>query len=229
MLQGILHELLRRHVNDVVMAVDNVSQLGLNTFRNDLGRIIAVQTVQLAVDQRFQVLDGVLDLRRKQVMRYGADGFAHVGDVVRVLHNDLIGLFRAQVGEFLEHLVRRAEIERIFAVAVLKALRGQQDAAIDLVLRVQEVDVSRRADGLSQLLAQPDNGAVELAQLLVALRDTLGQHEAVVAQGLDLKEIVERRNALELRVALVGHNGLEQLACLAGRADNETLTESDKL
>ena len=223
-LQRILYELLCRHVNDVVMAVDNVSQLGLNTFRNDLGRIIAVQAVQLAVDQRFQVLDGVLDLRRKQVMRYGADGFAHVGDVVRVLHNDLIGLFRA-----LEHLVRRAEIERIFAVAVLKALRGQQDAAIDLVLRVQEVDVSRRADRLSQLLAQPDNGAVELAQLLVALRDTLGQHEAVVAQGLDLKEIVERRNAFELRVALVGHNGLEQLACLAGRADNETLTESDKL
>lgn len=104
--------------------------------------------MQLAVDQRFQVLDGVLDLRRKQVMRYGADGFAHVGDVVRVLHNDLIGLFRAQVGEFLEHLVRRAEIERIFAVAILKALRGQQDAAIDLILRVQEVDVSRRADGL---------------------------------------------------------------------------------
>lgn len=147
-LQGILYELLRRHVNDVVMAVDNVSQLGLNTFRNDLGRIIAVQAVQLAVDQRFQVLDGVLDLRRKQVMRYGADGFAHVGDVVRVLHNDLIGLFRAQVGEFLEHLVRRTEIERIFAVAILKALRGQQDPAIDLILRVQEVDVSRRADGL---------------------------------------------------------------------------------
>ena len=206
------------------MAVDNVSQLGLNTFRNDLGRIIAVQAVQLAVDQRFQVLDGVLDLRRKQVMRYGADGFAHVGDVVRVLHNDLIGLFRAQVGEFLEHLVRRAEIERIFAVAILKALRGQQDAAIDLVLRVQEVDVSRRADGLSQFLTQPDNGAVELAQLLVALRDALGQHKAVVAQGLDLKEIVERSDAFELRVALVGHNGLEQLACLAGRGQNHTVT-----
>ena len=91
------------------------------------------------------------------------------------------------------------------------------------------MDVSRRADGLSQLLAQPDDGAVELAQLLVALRDALGQHEAVVAQGLDLKEIVERSDAFELRVALVGHNGLEQLACLAGRADNETLTESDKL
>lgn len=141
-LQRILHELLCRHVNDVVMAVDNVSQLGLNTFRNDLGRIIAVQTVQLAVDQRFQVLDGVLDLRRKQVMRYGADGFAHVGDVVRVLHDDLIGLFRTKVGKFLEHLVRRTEIERIFAVAILKALRGQQNPAIDLILRVQEVDVS---------------------------------------------------------------------------------------
>ena len=68
----------------------------------------------------------------------------------------------------------------------------------------------------SQLLAQPDNGAVELAQLLVALRDTLGQHEAVVAQGLDLKEIVERSDAFELRVAFMGHNGLEQLACRGG-------------
>ena len=91
------------------------------------------------------------------------------------------------------------------------------------------MDVSRRADRLSQFLTQSDDGAVELAQLLVALRDALGQHKAVVAQGLDLKEIVERSDAFELRVTFMGHDGLEQLACLAGRADNETLTESDKL
>ena len=67
-----------------------------------------------------------------------------------------------------------------------------------------------------------------LEQLTLSSR-ALAELKAVVAQGLDLKEIVERSDAFELRVAFMGHNGLEQLACLAGRADNETLTESDKL
>ena len=78
-------------------------------------------------------------------------------------------------------------------------------------------------DGLAELLAEPDDGAVEAAQLLLILGKTLVEHEAVVADGLDLEEVIERRDALELRPALVVQDGLEQLARLAGRADDEPL------
>ena len=40
--------------------------------------------------------------------------------------------------------------------------------AVDLVLRLLEMDVAGGADGLIQLLAQADDGAVELPQLLLA-------------------------------------------------------------
>ena len=54
-------------------------------------------------------------------------------------------------------------------------------------------------------------------------------NEAIVADGLDFQKVVPGGNALELFPVLVRCHRLEQLACLAGRADNETLTESDKL
>ena len=43
---------------------------------------------------------------------------------------------------------------------------GQQDMAVDLVLRLLKMHVAGGDDRLAQLLAEPDNGAVEVAQLL---------------------------------------------------------------
>ena len=73
------------------------------------------------------------------------------------------------------------------------------------------------------LLAEPDDRTVEIAQLLVVLGNALGDHEAVVAEGLNLQKVVERGNAQQLIVAFLLQNCLKQLARLAGRADNQTL------
>ena len=91
--------------------------------------------------------------------------------------------------------------------------------AVDFVLWVEEVDVAGGADGLAQLFAELDDRAVEAAQLLLALGHAFFQHEAVVADGLDLEEIVERGDALQLRPAFVRDDGLKQLARLAGGAE----------
>ena len=95
--------------------------------------------------------------------------------------------------------------------------------AVGLVLRLLEVDVAGGADGLVQLLAQADDGAVELPQLLLRLDHTLAQHEGIVAQRLNLQEIVPGGNALKLRKVFPLYNCLKQLSSLAGRADNESL------
>ena len=66
MLQGVLHQLLGRHVNHIIVAGDDIVELRLHAFGNELRRIFAVKPVELAVHQRLQVLHRVLDLGREQ-------------------------------------------------------------------------------------------------------------------------------------------------------------------
>ena len=101
--------------------------------------------------------------------------------------------------------------------------------AVSLVLRLLEVDVAGGADGLVQLLAQADDGAVELPQLLLRLDVTVAEHEHIVADGLNFQIVVKRRDAPELGPVLVVLHRLEQLPGLAGGADDEALPVSHQL
>lgn len=75
-----------------------------------LRRGFAVEPVELAVDEGFQIFDGIFDLRREQIVRHGPQRLAPVNDAVRVFNDDFMRLFRAEIGEFLHHLIRRAQI-----------------------------------------------------------------------------------------------------------------------
>ena len=109
-LERVLHQLLRRHINDVVVAGNNVVHFRVDALLHKLRRGFAVEPVELAVDEGFQVLDGIFDLRREQIVRHGPQRLAPVNDTVRVLDDDLMRLFRAEIGEFLHHLICRAQI-----------------------------------------------------------------------------------------------------------------------
>ena len=101
--------------------------------------------------------------------------------------------------------------------------------AVDLVLGVEEMDVARRADGLAELLAKLHDRAVEVLEVLVVIHRTVAHQKAVVAQGLDLKEIVKRGDALELVPVLVVDDGAEQLARFTGGADDQALAVRNEL
>ncbi len=75
-----------------------------------------------------------------------------------------------------------------------------------------------------QALPQLQDGAVKVFQVLLALCDSLPNHELVVPQRLHLQEIVKLRDGAKLPPALPLHNGPEQLPCLAGGADDEALS-----
>ena len=195
MLQGVLHQFLGGHIDHVVVTGDDIVHLRLHALGDELRWVVPVEPVHLAVDQALQVLHGVLDGRGKEVVGHRANGIAHVGDEIGVVHHHGLSRLRAQVGEFLEHFVGGTEVEGQRSVAVLKALGGKQQAAIDLILGVLEVDVAGGHHGLLKLRAQPHHRAVKLPELLLALGKPLGEHKGVVAQGLDLQKVVERGDA----------------------------------
>ena len=91
------------------------------------------------------------------------------------------------------------------------------------------MDVAGGNDGFPQLLAQADNGTVEVPQLFLILGQTLVQHKPVIAQGLNLQKVIERRQTQQFLPAFALQNGLEQFARLTGRTDNQALPPPQQL
>ena len=223
MLEGVGDKFLCAHVNDVIPARENVVQLGLDAVGDEFRRGFAVDGRHFAIDQVFELLGGVFDLRRVEILRQELEHLDAVGNGVRVRDNDLLRLFRAEVGKFVEHLLRRAVIERHGLVRVGEFLGRQQDAAEDLLLGIEKMHVARRHNGLAELLAELHDAAVEVAQGFLAAHGAVVEQEVVIRQRHDLEIVVKRRDAPQLRVALAAQHRLEHLARLAGRADDETL------
>ena len=140
-----------------------------------------------------------------------------------------MGQVLAQIGKLLQHLGGGLEVDGQRRVGIGELLAGQENTAVRLVLRLLEVNVAGGADGLSQLPAQADDGAVEFPQLLLGPDVAVAEHEQVVADGLDLQIVIEGGDALELGPVLVVLHRLEQLAGLAGRADDEPLPMGHQL
>ena len=134
-----------------------------------------------------------------------------------------MGLFFPQVGKFRQHFIRRAEIQGIGAVRVLKALGGQENMPEDLILRIQEVDIPRGNHGLMENLPQANYRAVKFPQLLLRFDDALFQHKPIICQGLDLQKIIEGSKPPEFILAFAIQDCLEQLPSLTGGADNQAL------
>ena len=86
-------------------------------------------------------------------------------------------------------------------------------------MRIHKVNVAGCADGLAELLAEPDNLAVNLPEVVDILEDTLAEHKGVVARGLNFEVIVERSNSLYLSPRRVFENTLVELSLAARRAD----------
>ena len=129
MLQRVLHQLLGGHVNHVIVAADDIPQLRLHPLGDEFRGI-------LAVHQAFQILYRVLNRGGEQIVRDRPKGLAHVRNGVGIAHHHFIGLLRTQVGKLLQHFIRGAKIQRIGLITVVKSLGGQENMAVDLILRV---------------------------------------------------------------------------------------------
>ena len=150
--------------------------------------------------------------------------FPHlIGNPARRVDHDLMRLFLAQVAEFFQHLVGGFEVERRLVVAVVIAEARLQNGAVDGVLGVEEMHVPGGDHGLVQLFTQRDDPAVEFPQVLLVAGGAVADHEAVVADGLNLQIVVPAGDAFDLLLRPVVDDGLKQLARLARAAQNEPL------
>ena len=78
-------------------------------------------------------------------------------------------------------------------------------------------------DRLAELFAQRDNLAIEVTQPFIVRNLALGNQEAVVADRLNLQVVVKRGDALDFVLRQPVQHRTEQLARLAGRADNQAV------
>ena len=85
------------------------------------------------------------------------------------------------------------------------------------------MDVAGGDDGLMEVFAQLDDGAVEVLDDLFALHLAVPHHIGVVAQRLDFQYIVIGGDLLQLLVGAALHDGAVQLARLAGRGQNQAV------
>ena len=160
-LQGTLHQLLGGHVHHVVLA-QNAAQLHVQAVHDQLRRVLAVEPVDLLPDEAVQVLLGILQAGREQLAGQQLKGLNLVRHQPGVADHDLVGLLLPQIAELLQHLVGGLEVDGQGRVSVRELFRGQQDMAVHLVLWLLEVDVTGGTDGLAQLVAQADDGSVQL-------------------------------------------------------------------
>ena len=173
---------------------DDGLELLLEAVLDDLRQVLAVERAGLPVGHLADLLVSARDLRRVEVVRDRLEALDLVGDLAWVRHDGLVGRLLAEVLELLEHLVRRAQVERRLQLGVVKALALHEDGAVDAVLGVEEVDVAGRDERLAELLG--DLGDLEVDGDEVLVRLDIGVlvaalEEVVVVDGLDLEVVVE--------------------------------------
>ena len=179
--------------------------------------------------QPVQIFLGVFQSGREQLRRQQLEGLDLIRHQTGVGDHHLVGLFLPQILKFLQHFLSGLEVDRQGLVGIRELLGRQQDVPVHLVLRLPEMDVAGGADRLVQFLSQPDDGAVELPQILLAPGVAVAEHESVVAQGLNFQIVVKGRDALQFVPILVIHHSLEQLAGFAGGADDQALPMGHQL
>ena len=109
------------------------------------------------------------------------------------------------------------------------------DSPVNLVLRIHEVNVSRRHHRLVEFLAQTDDLAVQVQYILhgLDLRVTFPgfflQQEGIVASGLDLQIVIEFHDLRDPFRRPLLQDRLEQFAGHTGTAHQDALPVFDQL
>ena len=172
------------------MVKDRV-ELNIDALLHYLRRVLAVDAVHLGIDEVLEVLRRVLYLRREQLLRQQLYRLDLIGDGAGVRDDDFLCRLLAEVGKLRKHFIRRAEVYGAAAVGVGELLCRLEYLAVLLVLGVEEVDVGRGDDGFAELAAKLKDSAVIVLQDLDIADCAVIDEEAVIADGLNFKIVIE--------------------------------------
>ena len=156
------HQFLCDDVHNGVSVGNNGVQLSLEARGNDLRQLLAVDFMRAVVTDSPQCLVGILDDRREFSGTDRGDFLDKVGDFARIGDDDLLRFLTSEIRKLFKHLLGGAQEQRCLLIRVVKTFSGHDDAAVDLVLRIHEVDVARCHNRLMELLAEFNNAPVDL-------------------------------------------------------------------
>ena len=199
-LKGVLHKLLRRHIDNVIMVAEDGVKLRIDTLLHDARRIFAVDAVHFAVDKVAELFGGIFDFRGEQLLRKKLYLLHHVRDGAGIGDDDLLRRLLAEIGKLRQHLLGISEVDGAASVRVAELLCCLKNMAVLLVLGVEEVYVRGGDDGLIELSAKRKDRAVIVLEDGHVLDDAVIHQKAVIADGLDFKIVIERGYLLKLLI-----------------------------
>ncbi len=188
-------ELLRDDIHDRVAVLDDGTEFLLETVLHDLRQLLPVHAVSLVVADITQLLIRVLNDGRALVRPHRAHRLHLVRNLLRVGDDDLLALVRSEIGELLHHLIGCPKIERSRFLLVRSHAHGRlDDRAVDLILRIKEVNISGRNHRRSKLFSEGDHLPVQVQQILFRIEvliPLICEQEPVVVARLNFQIIIE--------------------------------------
>ena len=162
-----LHKQARNIIKVGVTVADNARELSLKPIFDNFGQRVAIKLLCGLARDAFNILCAALDFRGEVALRYGADIFDYIADIICICNHNLVSLFTSEIFKFGKHLLGVSEKQRRLHVRVLKALPCLEDSAKNLVTLTQEMHVAGGNHFFSELFAEPHYFAVKLAQTLI--------------------------------------------------------------
>ena len=146
----------------------------------------------------------------------GAKLLAHIGNLIGIFYYYLKGDILSKIGELLKHFIGGAKIDRHFIICVGHFETREKNSSIYLILFIKEVSIAGSANGLTKLLAQAIDLAIDLAKVLLAVNSSLSKEEFIIGYRLNLKIIVEFRDVLYVLIGSSFKDRAIKLALFAG-------------
>ena len=188
------YQLLGDDVHHRIAVADDGVQLPVQALLHDIRKLIPVDLVSPPVTDLPEHFIRVFDHRREFSRPDGADLLNGIADFPGIVDHDLPGGFLPQIIKFLQHFLRCPEEKRRLLIRILKFFSFHDNAAVNLILRIHEMNVTGGHHRFPELLSKLQDFFIKLLQILHGLngRDFLIlQHKCVISQRLNFQIIIE--------------------------------------
>ena len=181
-------------------------KLLFQTLLDDLGQFIPIQLMGTAVTDVRQCLITVRNNRRTFIRPNRCHDIDPVRNFIRIGNNNLFCLVTAKILKLCKHLLCCPQIKRSLIVCILKSLTCHDNPAVNLILRIQKMYVTRCYHRLSVFFTKLHNPAVDVPDIFHAVngRNPFGfDHELIVPKRLDFQIIIKVHKPRNLGFRLI--------------------------
>ena len=220
------HQLLGNDIHNRKSVADNGVQLLVQTILYDSWQLLAIQLVCFIVTDLRQCLITVRNDRRTLVRSYRTHDIDSVGNLIGIGDHHFPCLVTAKVFKLLQHFLCCPKIQRRLVISIIKALSCHDDPPVDLILRIQEMDITGCHHRLVELFSKCYDSAVKVHDILFTVYcRNLGRinHKMIIAKRLDLQIVIKVHDPGNLLLCLAIQKRPVQLAGLTGTAKDKTL------